>query len=406
MKKDHSARMTRARSRNAVASLFLLAGAMALGACDAKPTGAAADARQPAGAEARGDAKSGKTADSKSTAAKPALTVTVAEVQTEDWPRTLSANGSIAAWQEASVGAEAQGLRMTEVMVNVGDTVKRGQMLARLSDASVQADLAQQRAAIAEAEAQLADAQANAARARQLDKSGAISAQQIAQLLTAEQTSRARLEAARARLRADTVRLTNTRILAPDDGVISVRTATVGAVVQPGQELFRLIRRNRLEWRGEVTAAELGAIATGQTVQIEPASGARIEGRVRMIAPTVDPATRNALVYVDLESNGAARAGMFARGEFQLGTAPARTLPSASVLRREGFHYVYALEPDSRVRQIKISVGRRSADRVEVTDGLPTGTKVVASGAGFLSDGDLVRVEAAAASTHGNGNNR
>ena len=322
---------------------------------------------------------------------RPALTVTVSGARRESWPRRLSANGSVAAWQEASVGAEVGGLRLTDVLVNVGDRVRRGQPLARLAQATVEAEVAQQRAALAEAEAAFAEAKANAARARQLERTGAISTQQIAQAVTAEQTARARVDASRARMRAEQVRLSQTRVLAPDDGVISQRTATVGAVTQPGQELFRLIRQGRLEWRAEVTADELATIRAGQPVTVLAAGGTTVEGKVRMIAPTVDAATRQALVYVDLAAADGIRAGMFARGEFTLGSADATTVPAAAVMRREGFDIVYLLDGD-RARAVKVETGRRHEDRVEIVRGLEADAKVIDSGVPFLADGDRVRV--------------
>ena len=226
--------------------------------------------------------------------AKAALSVNVAVPQSGEWQQMLAANGNIAAWQEAVIGAEVGGLRLTDVLVNVGDKVKRGQPLARLQSETVAADVAQTRAAIAEAQAMLAEAQANAERARQLQASGAISAQQIQQYLTVEQTSRARMQSLRAKLHADELKLAQTRVLAPDDGVISVRIATVGAVVQPGQELFRLIRQQRLEWRAEVPADQLARIAPGMKATLTPAGGEPVTGTVRMLAPTVDATTRNA----------------------------------------------------------------------------------------------------------------
>ena len=89
-------------------------------------------------------------------------------------------------------------------------------------------------------------------------------------------------------------------VLAPDDGVVSVRSATVGAVVAPGTELFRLIRQGRLEWRAEVAATDLARLSVGQNVRVQPVGGPALTGTVRMVAPTLDPQTRNALVYVDL----------------------------------------------------------------------------------------------------------
>ncbi len=328
---------------------------------------------------------------------KPALTVTPIRPQAADWPRSLDANGNVAAWQEAVIGAEISNLRLTEVLVNVGDRVKKGQVLARIAAETIEAELAQSRAAVAEAQATLDEAKANAERARRLEPKGMISAQQYNQSVTAEQTAAARLAAARARLRNDEVRLAQARVVASDDGVISARAATAGSLTQQGQELFRLIRGGRLEWRAEVTAAELGKVRPGGTAMLTAPDGSRVEGRVRMVAPTVDPQTRMALIYVDLPPDAhGLRAGMFARGEFDLGRAAALTLPQSAVLLREGFAYVFRIEGD-KVAQIKVTVGRRQADRVEITAGLEAGVAVVAQGAGFLADGDTVRVVAGAA---------
>lgn len=323
---------------------------------------------------------------------KPALTVTVTQPQPAVLGVTITANGNIAAWQEASVGTEANGLRLAEVRVNVGDTVKRGQVLATFAAESVQADLAQTRAAVAEAEATLAEATANAQRARELQATGALSAQQINQYLTAERTAQARLEAQRAGAQVQQLRLRQTQVLAPDNGVISSRSATVGAVLPAGQELFRLIRQGRLEWRAEVAAADLMRLKPGLPVTVTPAGGEALQGKLRMVAPTVDAATRNGLVYVDLPAGGSARAGMFARGEFQLGSGQALTLPQSAVLVRDGFSYVLRLGADAKVTQTKVTVGRRSGERIEITGGLERDARVVASGGGFLTDGDVVRV--------------
>lgn len=325
-------------------------------------------------------------------AARPALTVTVARPRRESWPIELVANGSVAAWQEIVVGSEVNGLRLAEVRVNVGDHVRRGQLLARLSDETVRAERAQTQAALAEAEATLAEANANAERARSLEKSGAISAQQIAQYVTAAQTARARAQAQRARLQAEEVRLANTRIVAPDDGVISSRTATMGSVVQPGAELFRLIRDARLEWRAELHAADLARVRAGQRARVHGGEDMEIEGRVRVVAPTVDPRTRMGVVYVDLPAPGPLRAGVFARGTIELGVAPALTVEQSAVALREGFAYVFRVGDDSTVTQTKVALGRRIGDRVEIVDGLDAGDRIVASGVGFLADGDLVHV--------------
>lgn len=335
-------------------------------------------------------------------AARPALTVTSTRAQTSALPIKLSANGNVAAWQEASIGAEISGLRLAEVLVNVGDVVQRGQVLARFATEAVQSDVAQARAAVTEASANAQEASANADRVRTLQNTGVFSGQQINQYLTAEQTAKARVESVKAGLAAQLLRLQYAEVRAPDGGVISARLATVGAVVGAGTELFRLIRQGRLEWRAEVSSVELTRLRPGTTVTVLAASGSELKGRVRMVAPTVDPQTRSGLVYVDLPSQSSSassfKAGMFARGEFDLGNSPALTVPQQAVVVRDGFSYVFRLNSDQRVSQLKVQTGRRIGERVELLEGVGAEALLVASGAGFLNDGDLVKVAPGSAS--------
>lgn len=329
-------------------------------------------------------------------APRASLTVTTARPAQSRMPLRLSANGNIAAWQEASVGSEASGLRLSEVRANVGDTVQRGQVLAVFASESVAADVAQARAGVAEAQAQAADAAANAERARAFEANGMMSKQQISLLLTGEQTAKARLDSAYALLAVQQIRLKNAQVLAPDSGIISARGATVGAVVGAGTELFRLIRQGRLEWRGEVTSSEMARIKPGTAVMVSAASGTKLLGKVRVVAPTVDPVSRNVLVYVDLPITSATvasvKSGMFARGEFELGSSGALTVPQQAVVARDGFNYVFKVGADNRISQQKVEVGRRIGEQVEVTQGLAPDAAVAVIGAGFLNDGDTVRV--------------
>ncbi len=412
----------RPAGRHPTALAVMLAAALVLAACGAReaaPAAGAAPAGGTAPAAAPGTAPQGAASTASPAGApapatppaagksgpRPALVVTVVRPERAELADTLSANGSVAAWQEASVGAEVNGLRIAEVRAQVGDTVKRGQVLAvfapdtvRADVANAQAALAEARAAVGEAQASAADAQSNAERARQVEASGALSAQQIAQYQTAAQTAQARLASAQARvqsaqaqLQSQDLRLRMTQVLAPDDGVISARAATVGAVVPAGQELFRLVRGNRLEWRAEVTASELARLAPKQAVRVLPASGGEIAGTVRTIGPVVDAQTRNALVYVDLPTGSAARAGMFARGEFRLGGSTALVVPQQAVVVRDGFSYVFRVEGGRAVQQ-KVRTGRRDGERVEVLEGVTPEAALVARGAGFLNDGDVVQV--------------
>jgi HlyD family secretion protein len=391
----------------------LLVSALALSACGDKDkagdaAGKGASASSASGAKDssaevgksnnKESAKSSSGSEASAKAGKPAMTVATAVAKTMELSQGLSANGQVAAWQEASVGAEVGGLKLTEVNVNIGDVVRKGQVLATLSPTSVQIDLINLKAQVVEAEANLADAKLNAERGRQLDQTGAISAQQIAQFLTVEKTAQARLDAARSRIKAEELRLSHTKVLASDAGIISARAATLGAVVQPGQELFRLIRQGRLEWRGEITASELSQMKVGQAVLVDAPDLTQVRGKIRMIAPTVDAQTRNALIYVDLPNGAPLKAGMLVKGLFELGRSSALTVPQSAILRRDGFSHLFVMESGDRVKMVKVDTGQRIGDRIEIAKGLTATARFVVNGVGFLNDGDLVRVQDSAKS--------
>jgi len=323
---------------------------------------------------------------------KPALTVMLTSPQTAPWPQRIEASGNIAPWQEASIGAEIGGLKLSEVLVNVGDTVRKGQRLARISDASVRNDLIYQRAAVAEAEAMMAEASQNAQRARELAPQGMISRQELARQQTQFTASQARLAAARSLLASHKLRLSYTEVVAPDDGIISARTASVGAVLGTGTELFKLIRKGRLEWRAELGADDLIRVRRGQAVAFTGAGGVQVIGKVRQVAPTIDTAARTGLVYVDLPPSAGFKAGMFVSGVLSQGTAERLTIGQQAVVVRDGFDYAMVVKPDNTVRRVKLQLGARNGDLVELLGGLTSTDRVVASGGTFLNEGDLVYV--------------
>lgn len=326
-------------------------------------------------------------------AGKPALTVQVVHPERRVWGERIAAAGSVAPWQETVIGAEIGGLKLSEVYVNVGDRVRRGDLLARFSAEMKQAELDGQQASFEDAAARFAEADANAQRASKIADSGAMSAQELQQLDVAAQTARAQMKLAKARLDAERLRFGYTRVEAPDDGLISSRTATVGAVVQSGAELFRMIRKGRLEWQAELPDYALQRVRVGQTVLIK---GLEIRAHVVRISPVIDAQSRNGKVYVELPDDARLKAGMFVQGEFDLGKTPALVLPQRSVVMRDGYAYVYRLGRDDRVTQLKVATGRRDGEFVEISGDLAADAQIVSGGAGFLADGDLVRVEPAA----------
>lgn len=330
---------------------------------------------------------------------KPALAVELVAPAEQNWASSLSADGKIAAWQEASLGAQANGQQIVKVNVNIGDYVKKGQVLAVFSTATLNAELAQANANIESANATLEQARVNNERATHLKKSGAISDQQILQYTTAYKSAIAQLKASQAAANLSKTNIAQTTVIAPESGIISARTATVGSVAQAGQEMFRMVLQNRLEWRADLTAEQIGAVQSGAVASVTLPDGSTVKGRVRQVSPTLNEKTNSATVFVDLLENGTARAGMSAKGSFEMSASKAITLPQTAVVQRDGFYYVFTVDDKQRTKQIKVLVGRIEKDGIEITHGITAADKVVASGADFLKDGDLVRVVGAAVNT-------
>lgn len=330
--------------------------------------------------------KSGK-AEAKPTQTTPALTVTIARPSQASWAETLTASGAVAPWQEAIIGSQIGGYQLDQVRVNVGDHVKKGQVLARLNPDLLRAEEAQLVAAYDQAEA-------NAKRAISLQGSGGISDQDVLQSTTLAKTARAQLAFKQLQLRY-------TDVIAPDDGVISARSATAGSVVSTGQELFRMILKGRLEWRGEVTAEQLARIAASQQVALALPGGGTASAVVRQTAPSLDSSSRLGLVYADIADGQQVRAGMYANGAIALNPKQALVVPAQSIVIRDGHTYVLKFKGDgsNKVERLAVVTGRRQGTDIEIVNGVAPSDQVVVLGAGFLNEGDTVRVASSAADT-------
>jgi RND family efflux transporter MFP subunit len=346
------------------------------------------------------DASQHGRADEDAPTAAPALTVTVAQPKTVQWPETIATAGSIEAWQEASVGAQVGGQRVAEVLVDVGDVVREGQVLARLDAELLRAELAELEAALLQAEASRNQAAANRDRAERLRGRGALSEQDILQFVTQAEVAESQVTAARARVDSQRLRLRYTDVAAPDGGVITARSATLGAVAQLGQELFRMIRQERLEWRGELTAEQIVNVAKEARVDLHLPDGTSATAAVRTVAPAMTSGSRLGIVYADLVPGSTARAGMYAEGTILLPPTPALVVPAGSVVIRDGRSIVFTIASSAAadtagIAANVVTVGRRRHNQVEIVAGLEPGHRVVTQGAGFLNDRDVVRIVAA-----------
>jgi RND family efflux transporter MFP subunit len=320
------------------------------------------------------------------------MTVTAAPLERIALTRTISMTGSVFAWQDVIIAPEVGGYRVAEVLVDVGDQVKKGQQLVRLSTALLEAEVATKQATLNQRRAELTNAESALERGRSLSNMNVLSEADLDRLTSDELAARARLESARADLEASELRLKFTSVTAPDDGVITSRTVTVGQVAQAGNEMLRLLRDGRIEWRGEAPETRLAELAAGQPVTVITADGTSYRGSVRVVSPTISAGNRTALVYVDLPTDPRLRPGMFARGEIEIGSGPGFTVPLESIVSSDGYSYVFVLKGDDTVERRRVETGGVQDDAIEVMSGLTSGEMIVGKGAGFLKDGDLVNV--------------
>lgn len=326
----------------------------------------------------------------------PAMSVTAVTLQASNVARAITANGSVHPWQEIIISPEVGGYRVAAVNVDVGDRVRRGQELVRLSDAMLQSDAASRQASLQSAEAALTNASAAYARAKSLSASGVMSRADLDKLLSEELTAKARVEVAKADVAAAQLRLRYARVTAPDDGVVFARTVAVGQIASVGGEMLRMVRQGRLEWRAEIPEARMREIQPGQAVKLTTADGSILDGKVRTVAPVIDSSTRSGLVYVDIDS-ATARAGMFARGEVVLANQAAQMVPIACVIIQDGYSYVFVVTEQRSVQRRRVETGMVKDNAIEIVSGVTPGERVVEKGAGFLKDGEKVNLVTSAA---------
>ncbi|MBE9059423.1 efflux RND transporter periplasmic adaptor subunit [cf. Phormidesmis sp. LEGE 11477] len=360
-------------------------------------------------------------------------TVTTVRSQSTPIRQTIETNGTVEAFDLLSVSPRAGGLQIRSVNVREGDRVAAGQILAVLDDSVLRSQIEQARAQVgaaiatveqrqaeaAQAQASLAAARENFDRYNSLFEQGAISAESLTEKRTAvateEQTlgaqqasiasAQASVRSAQAEVERLETQLDQTLVIAPSDGVIAERAATVGDTASVGTPLFELISNDELELAVEIPQAQMAQVTPGTPVQISSNSDAnlQLQGFVRSIDPTVDAQTRKATVKVGLPGSDRLRPGMFLQAAIVIGTREGVTVPAAAVLpQSSGGFVVYQLAADSTVsaqavrtgEQIPASGGASGGEpaQIEIVSGLQADVPVVLEGASYVQDGDLVNV--------------
>jgi RND family efflux transporter MFP subunit len=345
--------------------------------------------------------------------------VTVVRVAKAEFVDTVLATGSLVAREEILVGPEVEGLRITEVLADEGQRVKKGDVLARIVPDTLDAQMAQNDAALArtaaaiaqaksaivQAEAKLAESGNAYERAKPLREAGHMTEAVFDQREQAYKTAVAQLaaakdglkvaEAERAQVEAQRQELIWRRgrieVTAPAEGLISRRMARVGAFAAGAAEpMFRIVAKGEVELDAEVVETRLGALKVGQTARVEVAGLGEVVGTVRLVSPEVDKATRLGRVRIFLGDNEGLRVGSFARASIVTGSANGLAVPASAVLYGPDGPTVQVVR-GNRVETRLIKTGLAAGTLVEVREGLTEGDLVVARSGTFLREGDTVR---------------
>lgn len=322
----------------------------------------------------------------------PALAVSTVPVAKRDLARSETVSGPVSAVEEMLLGVEVSGLRVTALRVDVGQPVKRGQVLLTLDQRILDSDLAQANAALREAEAGLQLTRTNLARGENLVAQRFISAGAMDELRAANTQAEARVGTARAARDAAALRRSFAELRAPDDGIISRRLVQSGQVVGAGQELLRLIRNGRLEWRAELSSEQLRKVRVGDRIELRTDDGRVVQGDLRAVSPGVDPAMRTGTVFADLPDPAGLQPGMFLQGRIETGAAQVAAAPVSAVVLRDGYTTVFTVDDQNIAHQVQVETGLRDGGFVEIRKGLQPGASVVIEGSGFLAEGDRVRI--------------
>lgn len=353
----------------------------------------------------------------------PSMSVIVAPVDSTLIARRLNVTGTVAAQDLIAVLPQTTGLQIRQILVDEGDFVKAGQVMAVLDNSVLQAEIGQakaevesksavvkqRQAALAQARATLAEAQRTLERNQQLASAGAISRQELDTRTTAVATAKEALRVAGAsinsaeadvrssyaRLQQLQTQLGQTSVRAPAAGIVAQKNLEVGNVTGT-QQLFSIIQNGKLELQAQVPAVQLPQIRIGANAQItyDADPRVRLQGKVKEIAPLVNEQNRQATVKISIPSTSLLRPGMFARAAINTTTVPGIAIPAKAVVPQpDGTSTVFLLKNRDTVQAQPVEVGEiLSAGRVEIKKGLKEGDRVVVTGAGYLKDGDRIKI--------------
>lgn len=315
--------------------------------------------------------------------------ITAASVERRAFARMAPVSGEARPINDVRVYAPANGVRIAEVVADIGDQVKAGDPLARLEAGVADMQIRAARAQLESARVEQVRAVAEYKRAKEIADSGALSAEAIDARKASADAATARYDAQRAGLEEVNTRFGGGYVRAPVGGLVIERTARVGEFADQ-KALFRIVGDNRLEVAAQVAESDILALKKGQPAVFRTSDGTSIQGTLRRPPVAIDPQTRTGEALFDLPADGPVRAGMYLRGEVSVDKGQALAVPQTAVSYATGAPSVFVVE-NGRAKRVAVELGGRAGDYVAVTKGLNEGDVVAASGGAFLQDGDAVR---------------
>jgi RND family efflux transporter, MFP subunit len=327
----------------------------------------------------------------------PPPTVTVATVQQRALAGGFEASGRLIPREEIAIAPELSGYRITRVVVEEGAWVDQGQVLAVLDDTLLRSQIVQARASLDQQQIAYEKARMEAGRVAGLDNHGVLSQEAIDQRRIAERSAHAAAASARAQLDDLLVRQQRLVIRAPVAGRVLQRQARPGEPSSSGSVLFTIARQDLVELVAEVPEAEMGALAVGDPVKVTLASGATIDGQIRLLGARVSDQTGLSTARVALPVRRDLRPGGFAKAQFIKSGGNALVAPEAAVHYDADGAYMLLLDRNERVHRASVRTGRRAKGMVEILSGASVGARAVLGGGAFVLEGDKVRIAQQAA---------
>jgi HlyD family secretion protein len=310
--------------------------------------------------------------------AATALSVTVAKPRQGSIAETISATGVTVPREEIQVMTELPGMRVRDVLADVGDSVKKGQKLAVLDGESLANQLLQLRSDYERARDAFS-------RVDGIKDTGAVSKQLVMEKRTDMQVARAKLDDAELNLKRST-------ILAPEAGLIFERNAVIGGLVNSSEPLFRIARHHEIEMEAMAPESVLSALKIGQPVSVMlTGENTPTRGAIRLITPRVDNATRMAAIRIRLQSTNPLSVGLFATARIMQSEREGMLLPKTALQQDSTGDFVWVLSAENKGERLPIKVTLFGDEQVMV-DAIPPGARVVARAGAFIKEGDRVHV--------------